>query len=172
MRARGHYGHGFWCGFGFPPSGMRFWSGRPWGFGLPRREDYLHMLKAYKEELEELQRDLFRLGALVANPEGKPTPEIVSLEDTDVLRLEQHIDGLESRLGKLTRFIIPGGTPSSALLHQARAICRRAERKLVALAREEPVPSHATAYLNRMSDLLFVMARLENQNQNVEDTVW
>lgn len=58
MGARGHYGHGFWCGFGFSPFGMRFWSGRPWGFGFPRREDYLHMLEAYKEELEELQREI------------------------------------------------------------------------------------------------------------------
>lgn len=122
--------------------------------------------------LREIQRDLFSLGARVAHPEGEPSNQKVELETHDIERLEKHIDRFESGLPKLDHFILPGGSKGSVLLHQARSICRRAERTLVTLAGTETVPSSALPYINRLSDLLFVMARLENQHQKVEDESW
>jgi cob(I)alamin adenosyltransferase len=122
--------------------------------------------------LEEIQRDLFSIGALLAGPGGERKFDKVSLDATDVGRLEQHIDHFDSRLPDLKRFILPGGARGGALLHQARTVCRRAERRLVALAESEPIPSPMTAYLNRLSDLLFVAARLENHHQGVDEVTW
>ncbi len=122
--------------------------------------------------LEEIQRDLFSIGALLADPRGKRKVAKVSLDTTDVCGLERHIDHFDSQLPTLRRFVLPGGASGGALLHQARTLCRRAERKLVALAESEPVPSSMTAYLNRLSDLLFVAARLENHHQGVDEATW
>jgi cob(I)alamin adenosyltransferase len=122
--------------------------------------------------LGEIQRDLFSMGALLSDPDGKVSSDKVTLETTDVTRLEKHIDRFESRLPALTRFILPGGVPGGALLQQARSVCRRAERKLVALAETEPVPDPLLVYLNRLSDLLFVLSRAENQHQNSKEETW
>jgi cob(I)alamin adenosyltransferase len=125
-----------------------------------------------REALREIQRDLLSMGAELADPDGEVASIKVALEEGDVEKLERHIDRFESCLPKLDKFILPGGSKASALLHQARSICRRAERKLVTLAGSEAVPPSAIPYLNRLSDLLFVMGRLENQHQNVEDEKW
>jgi cob(I)alamin adenosyltransferase len=122
--------------------------------------------------LVEIQRDLFSLGARLADPAGQPPSEKVALDSSNVQKLEKHIDRFESSLPALAGFILPGGSKAGALLHQARSICRRAERKLAVLSGAEAVPPPALPYLNRLSDLLFVMARLENQRQNVEDESW
>jgi cob(I)alamin adenosyltransferase len=122
--------------------------------------------------LKEIQHDLFSLGARIAHPDGEPSSQKVELGIQDVEGLEKQIDRFESGLPKLDHFILPGGSKASALLHQARSICRRAERTLVTLAGKDKVPSISLAYLNRLSDLLFVMARLENQHQSVEDEKW
>ena len=123
--------------------------------------------------LEQIQRDLFSVGALLANPTragGKN--DKISLDLEDVHRLEETIDRFDSRLPDLTQFILPGGSPGGSLLHQARSVCRRAERKVVALASSEPVAESVIPYLNRLSDLLFVLARFENQDRGVEEKPW
>ena len=113
--------------------------------------------------LHEIQQDLLNLGANLASPGSTPgsllTPRV---DGEQVQMLESIIDGLNEELAPLGNFILPGGTPSSAQLHIARTICRRAEREVVALARAEGVGERVLPYINRLSDVLFVMARYEN----------
>ena len=123
--------------------------------------------------LEQIQRDLFSVGALLANPTGTGKKnEKISLDPEVVQRMEETIDRFDSRLPDLKQFILPGGSPGGALLHQARAVCRRAERRVVGLAASEPVAESVIPYLNRLSDLLFVLARFENQGSGVEEKPW
>ena len=88
------------------------------------------------------------------------------------MQLEAHVDALEKELEPLRRFILPGGCAAAAAFHVARTVCRRAERRTVALHREEPVGEALLRYLNRLSDLLFVMARVENRRAGVADLEW
>jgi cob(I)alamin adenosyltransferase len=122
--------------------------------------------------LDEIQKDLFSVGAILADPKGQLKSEKASLKPMNVERLEAHIDRIEDDLPPLKQFILPGGSKGAAHLHHARSVCRRAERKIVELASNEPVPSIAVSYMNRLSDLLFVLARLENQHRNIQDRVW
>ena len=98
-----------------------------------------------------------------------PVPKI---EPRHVLQLERDIDALQDDLEPLRNFILPGGAPAAAHLHVARTVCRRAERLLVALARTEKVGAETVPYLNRLSDLLFVMARWENRAKGASDVLW
>ena len=93
------------------------------------------------------------------------------MTDADVARLEQTIDRLETELPPLRRFILPGGSPAGALLHLARTVCRRAERRVIALGAQAVDPI-VVVYLNRLSDLLFVMARAANHRAGVPETEW
>jgi cob(I)alamin adenosyltransferase len=123
-------------------------------------------------ELVRLQRDLFAVGAQLADP-AEHVAERVSkavLRDGDVLRLEQTIDRFEAELPPLRNFILAGGCPSGAVLHVARAVCRRAERGMVAL--QPPVDAVLLQYINRLSDLLFVLARAVNQRAGAPETTW
>ena len=128
---------------------------------------------AADETLARLQDDLFAVGAALADPDpqGKfhnaVAPELGA-------RLEAEIDDIEAELPPLSQFILPGGTPAAAQLHLARTICRRAERLVVRLDRtpEGRVPPNLVAYLNRLSDLLFVLARVVNHRAGVRDTPW
>jgi len=122
--------------------------------------------------LDEIQKDLFSVGAILADPKGELKSEKALLKPMNVERLEAQIDRTEDELPPLKQFILPGGSKGAAYLHHARSVCRRAERKIVELARNEPVPSTAVSYMNRLSDLLFVLARLENQHRNIQDRVW
>ncbi len=124
--------------------------------------------------LESLQSRLFDLGGGLATPSaahrqksGVPEPQ-----PQDVAELEAQIDRLEKELEPLERFILPGGSKAAAAFHVARTVCRRAERRAVSLHREEPVSEASLRYLNRLSDLLFVMARVENQRAGVSDLEW
>ena len=109
------------------------------------------------ERLERIQNELFDLGADLATPgEVEGALRIIA---SQVERLEQGIDAINDDLAPLTSFILPGGSPAAAALHLARAIVRRAERATVALNESEPINPHAIAYLNRLSDHLFVAAR-------------
>ena len=119
--------------------------------------------------LAEIQRDLFSLGAELASPESAAGPRI---EQKHVTRLEESIDRWDSQLPPLKNFILPGGTPSAGFLHLARVICRRAERRVVSLSRTAEVSPEVIPYLNRLSDLLFVLARIENQQAEVPDLIW
>src|SRR5690606_31658206 len=114
--------------------------------------------------LEAVQRHLFSLGAYLATPEERHRAPagIRAPTDLEVTELEARIDTFEGELPPLQRFVLPGGTPVAAALHVARTVCRRAERILVSLDRAERLEPTAVRYLNRLSDLLFVLARLEN----------
>src|SRR5204863_5024578 len=123
--------------------------------------------------IESLQKDLFALGARLADPSSRIAPRVEKavIGEAAVQRLEQAIDRLEETLPPLRRFILPGGSPSGALLHLARTVCRRAERRVIALGANavEPV---LIIYLNRLSDLLFVMARAVNHRSGVPEVEW
>jgi cob(I)alamin adenosyltransferase len=123
--------------------------------------------------LVDIQRDLFAVGSRLADPSSKVARRIrrALVDQGHVARLEEWIDRLELALPPLRRFILPGGTDAAARLHVARAVCRRAERRVVALGpgAVEPV---VVVYLNRLSDLLFVMARAANQRGGAPDEEW
>jgi cob(I)alamin adenosyltransferase len=123
--------------------------------------------------LEAIQRDLFALGARLADPSTRIASRVTkaALTAADVERLEKLIDRLDAELPPLKRFILPGGSPAGALLHLARTVCRRAERRVIALGADavEPV---LVVYLNRLSDLLFVMARAVNHRAGVPEVEW
>jgi cob(I)alamin adenosyltransferase len=120
-----------------------------------------------------LQNDLFVVGSALADP--SPAGRFHHAVDASrVAQLEREIDILEAELPPLTRFILPGGTPGAAQLHLARTVCRRAERQVIRLVHqpEEHVAHEILAYLNRLSDLLFVLARAVNRRSGVADTPW
>ena len=128
-----------------------------------------------RSHLEVLQHDLFALGAELATPppvDGRNRPETPGLPESRIAQMEQWIDGAEAEVGPIREFILPGGVPGAAALHVARTVCRRAERAVVALATEQEVPAPALVYLNRLSDLLFTYARLENARTGGADAVW
>jgi cob(I)alamin adenosyltransferase len=125
-----------------------------------------------RSTLSAVQSDLFSVGAILADPQRQLSKDKVVLEDSTVERLEELIDRFDGHLEPLRTFILPGGSTGGALLHHARSVCRRAERKIVELAVSEPVPSIVMAYMNRLSDLLFVLARLENEHQGIEEEKW
>ncbi len=122
--------------------------------------------------LQRLQDDLFVLGADLATPAGKSSGKIPRIESAHSENLEKIIDSLESHLQPLTRFILPGGSPVGAFLQVARTVCRRAERLVVRLSREEKIASPPLVYLNRLSDLLFVLSRYANDLDGVKETPW
>lgn len=125
--------------------------------------------------LARIQNDLFDLGADLATPDtGEPLPyEPLRVIESQVARLEAEIDTLNERLEPLRSFVLPGGSPAAAALHLARTVCRRAERLAVALAGkpEERVSENAVKYLNRLSDFLFVAARIANDDGRA-DVLW
>jgi cob(I)alamin adenosyltransferase len=125
------------------------------------------------ELVRSLQRDLFALGARLADPSRRIAPRVakIVISNDSVTRLEERIDRLESELPPLRHFILSGGSPAGASLHLARTVCRRAERAVLALG-ADAVESIVLVYLNRLSDLLFVMARAANHRAGVSETEW
>jgi cob(I)alamin adenosyltransferase len=124
------------------------------------------------DELRRIQNELFDLGGDLATPrESEPGFEVPRMTAARVARLEPIIDELNEATGPLENFILPGGTPGAAALQLARAVCRRAERHAVTLAREADT-GPAVAYLNRLSDLLFAMARYENHARGENEPLW
>jgi cob(I)alamin adenosyltransferase len=123
--------------------------------------------------LEQLQRDLFAIGARLADPAKKIASRVVkaAVTDEDISRLEGWIDALESELTPLRRFILAGGSRTGGALHVARTVCRRAERAMVSLG-PEAFESELLIYVNRLSDLLFVMARAANRRASLPETEW
>lgn len=122
--------------------------------------------------LEAIQNDLFRLGSDLATPLDTRSAWVVRIEQAAVEALEQAIDRMDEDLPPLTSFILPGGTPAAAALHVARTVCRRAERVAVALADVEAVNPAAIAYLNRLSDFLFTLARWVNLQAGQDEVPW
>jgi cob(I)alamin adenosyltransferase len=122
--------------------------------------------------LARIQNDLFDLGADLSMPnDARKAEGALRIAPAQVERLEREIDAMNEKLMPLTSFVLPGGTALAAHLHLARAICRRAEAAIVALAREEPINEAAARYANRLSDHLFVMARQAN-NGGMGDVLW
>ena len=135
----------------------------------------VEMMPRIDEVLVPIQRDLFSLGALLATPDrDKMKQQLVKarIDDARVAELEQLIDEGEAELEPLKAFILPGGTPKAAALHVARTVCRRAERRVVALQREVELPQLVVVYLNRLSDLLFVLARVANRRAGAGEVTW
>ncbi len=124
--------------------------------------------------LQQIQVELFQLGAYLATPDSRQRDKANVAEPTAASSdaLERQIDALEQELAPLRRFILPGGSAGAAALHLARTVCRRAERRVVELHRREPVAPAALRYLNRLSDLFFVLARVENRRAGVADVEW
>jgi cob(I)alamin adenosyltransferase len=121
----------------------------------------------------KVQDALFTLGSALATPPGsKAQSAIPKLRVDWVTEMEQAIDRFDQELPKLTAFILPGGTAQAAALHVARTVCRRAERRVVPLYRAGKVELLAVTYLNRLSDLLFTLARIQNHRANVPDVPW
>ena len=123
-----------------------------------------------KDILIKLQNDLFIVGSDLANPNMsdekiRTTPEMITF-------LEQKIDLLEPQLEPLTSFILPGGTLLASILHLSRTISRRAETHVIALSQNEEINKDAAIYLNRLSDLMFILARAINHRKNISDIVW
>ena len=125
------------------------------------------------EMIDRIQHDLFALGARLADPRHRIASRVEKavLADEDVLRLERWIDALEADLPPLRKFILAGGVQVGAELHLARAVCRRAERRVVALG-VDAGDATALAYINRLSDLLFTMARSANARAGVPEIEW
>jgi cob(I)alamin adenosyltransferase len=126
--------------------------------------------------LEVVQHDLFALGSLLAtatDDESRRTPKgLPDAPSSRIGEMEAWIDGADEELAPLRAFILPGGSPGAAALHVARTVCRRAERAVVHLAIQEPVEEGIVIYLNRLSDLLFTFARLENLRAGAPDAEW
>lgn len=133
------------------------------GFILSRFDYFTH-----HDELKNAQHMLFDVGAMLASPEiRKARPN-----ETDVAHLEQLIDELWEPLPPLTAFILPGGSELGALLHIARNVVRRAERRAITVHQLEPLPPSLIAYLNRLSDYLFALARTINAERGITETPW
>ena len=116
--------------------------------------------------LTQVQHDLFNLGGEIC------IPDYVILSQANIDNLEEAIDTLNDDLAPLKEFILPGGTKAASFCHLARTVCRRAERKLITLARDEKVTAISLKYLNRLSDLLFVLCRVINKEAGVPDVLW
>lgn len=133
----------------------------------------LELKPVVERTLTRIQNELFHLGSDLCVPEEdkqrRPVPRI---EERHVVAMEETLDELTGQLEPLENFLLPGGSPGAAQLHLARAICRRAERRLVTLTASAAVNPSARRYLNRLSDALFVMARFENHANGVAEPLW
>jgi len=126
----------------------------------------------YSEELKKIQSDLFVLGTELAAASGEPITGFQLLPESRVSELENEMDKLAAALPELKHFIFPGGNQVAASLHQARTVCRRAERATVKLGEVEPIRPLVLQYLNRLADYLFMLARQANKQAGVEETTW
>lgn len=134
----------------------------------------IELMPRVDEIIVSLQRDLFAIGALLATPDRekmKRQLEKASIDERRIQQLEQAIDDGDAELEPLKSFIVPGGTPKAAALHVARTVCRRAERRVIALDQEE-IPAIVVVYLNRLSDLLFTLARVANRRAGAGEVTW
>jgi cob(I)alamin adenosyltransferase len=135
----------------------------------------IEMMPRIDEVLVPLQRDLFSIGAILATPDTEKMRQQLAkarIGDERIAQLEHAIDDCDHELDPLRAFILPGGTPKSAALHVARTVCRRAERRVVHLQHEVEIPPVVVIYLNRLSDLLFVLARVANRRAGAGEVTW
>jgi cob(I)alamin adenosyltransferase len=121
---------------------------------------------------ERVQHELFNLGSMLATPPGCVQPRQPQVTDAEVRQLEREIDRMNESLPALTSFVLPGGSRLASELHVCRTVCRRAERRVVALGRREEVPEEAVRYLNRLSDAMFVWSRWANLVLGSAEVLW
>jgi cob(I)alamin adenosyltransferase len=134
--------------------------------------DAVHQLAKLGEILLRVQHELFNLGSILATLPADVHPKQARVTDMDVAQLEREMDDMGAELPPLRSFVLPGGCRLNAELHVCRTVCRRAERELVALAREENIPPETVRYLNRLSDALFVWSRWASHVARVPETLW
>jgi cob(I)alamin adenosyltransferase len=140
--------------------------------GMARSID---LMPRVDEILAPVQVDLFAIGALLATPhpeKHKEQLEKARLSDQRIAQLEQAIDDCDAELAPLKAFILPGGTAKAAALHVARTVCRRAERAIIRMQHSDDVPQIVIVYLNRLSDLLFMLARVANRRAGAAEVLW
>lgn len=128
--------------------------------------------KLIKKELEHIQHDLFTIGATLASPGNKTNVSRSEKLEKRTTEFEQLIDELTGKLPELRNFILPGGGKAGSHLHLARTVCRRTERRIIALSKKEEVDNGIIMYFNRLSDLLFTMARFVNHKEKKKETMW
>jgi cob(I)alamin adenosyltransferase len=129
--------------------------------------------KQMAAQARAVQNDLFVIGSHLAVAEASAAAKsLPALDDSIVARLEMEIDAADGELAQLRNFILPGGSELASRLHLARTVCRRAERRVVEFSLDRPVPAMVLMYLNRLSDWLFVQARLANHRAKVQDVLW
>jgi cob(I)alamin adenosyltransferase len=122
--------------------------------------------------LVEIQNDLFIVGADLASTGNASQRNVPRISSEKVVAMERTIDKFEAELSALKAFILPGGGVAGSLLHNARTVARRAERRIVTLGKEEAINEQLVPYMNRLSDLLFVMARVANRREHKPETEW
>ena len=135
----------------------------------------VELMPRIDEVLVPVQRDLFAIGALLATPDRDRMAQHLQkarIDEHRIAQLEQSIDDAESELEPLRAFVLPGGTPKAAALHVARTVCRRAERRIVRLQHDVELPQLVVIYMNRLSDLLFSLARLANKRAGAGEVTW
>ena len=142
------------------------------GVALASDDSPAPALASLRELLQRIQRDLFVLGADLATPRGEESSYLPRIQDEHVQALERAIDTAEASLPPLRNFILPGGPAPAAHLHHARTVCRRAERATVALAQQQDVGVVPVRYLNRLADLLFVLARAAAHAKGAPEIEW
>lgn len=125
-----------------------------------------------KPKLQNLQKELFVLGAELASPQADTKLQQGFLKHDHIVAQEKWMDEMDAKLSPLKQFILPGGSQAASLLHLARTVCRRAERSVVTLSEQEKLREEVIIYLNRFSDLLFVLSRFVNLEEKTEDILW
>jgi cob(I)alamin adenosyltransferase len=135
----------------------------------------VEMMPRIDEVLVPIQRDLFSIGALLSTPDLEKMHDHLAkaqVDDGRIAELEQAIDACDRELEPLRAFIVPGGSPKAAALHVARTVCRRAERRVIHLQHNVEIPQIVVVYLNRLSDLLFTLARVANTRAGAGEVTW
>ncbi len=137
------------------------------GSGLPAK-----IAAEMEQDLRRIQNRLFDAGSILATPAGGSYAGMPVIADEDSLELERGMDRMQKSLEPLNSFVLPGGSPANAILHQCRAVCRRAEREVIRLSREEAVDPRLIKYINRLSDYFFVMSRYASRKAGVKEYLW
>lgn len=140
--------------------------------GLVRTHSEKDKRDTLTAQLAQIQNELFDLGSELATPDGESYPGMVTMQNDQVVRLEHWIDQAASHVPELKSFVLPGGTELNGLLHIARTVCRRAERNIISLATKEKVSDTVLAYVNRLSDLFFALARTEAHTSGAQEFLW
>jgi cob(I)alamin adenosyltransferase len=131
-----------------------------------------YLVSSIKKELIRIQKDLLSIGSTLANPDPKYSIQNTKYFSTRIIDFENFIDEMTEKLPPLKNFVLPGGGKAGSMLHLSRTVCRRAERRIVALNNKEKIDTNIIIYFNRLSDLLFTMARFTNFKEKKKEIIW